>query len=112
MKKGFTLDDIVHWYSRPWLHLVVQLWFRILLKYEGVSETVDSNFVVEYNYLMVMGLSKAGSERLHIEEIDSRLVLQLEAAQLAFTTVKDLCEHLRICALTWIVKDLAHSEIA
>eukprot|EP00961_Rhodomonas_salina_P133029 1790279-Rhodomonas_salina.1 len=25
MKKGFTLDDIVHWYTRPWLHPVVQL---------------------------------------------------------------------------------------
>eukprot|EP00961_Rhodomonas_salina_P194798 2630555-Rhodomonas_salina.1 len=87
MKKGFTPDDIVHWYARPWLHPVVQLWFKILLKYEGVSETVDSNFVVE-------------------------LVLQLEAAQRAFTTVKDLCEHLLICALTSIVKDLAHSEIA
>eukprot|EP00961_Rhodomonas_salina_P095713 1287431-Rhodomonas_salina.1 len=59
-----------------------------------------------------MGLSKAGHERLHIEEIDCRLVLQLEAAQRAFTTVKDLCEHLRICALTSIVKDLAHSKIA
>eukprot|EP00961_Rhodomonas_salina_P010619 142750-Rhodomonas_salina.1 len=73
MKKGFTQDDIVHWYSRPWLHQVVQLWFRILLKYEGVSETVDSNFVAEYNDLTAMELSKAGSERLHIEEIDCRL---------------------------------------
>eukprot|EP00961_Rhodomonas_salina_P039128 525873-Rhodomonas_salina.1 len=25
MKDGFTLDDIVHWYTRPWLHPVVQL---------------------------------------------------------------------------------------
>eukprot|EP00961_Rhodomonas_salina_P134375 1807469-Rhodomonas_salina.1 len=25
MKKGFTPDDIVHWYARPWLHPVVQL---------------------------------------------------------------------------------------
>eukprot|EP00961_Rhodomonas_salina_P206840 2792516-Rhodomonas_salina.1 len=58
-----------------------------------------------------MGLSKAGHERLHIEEIDCRLVLQLKAAQRAFTTVKDLCKHLHICALTSIVKDLAHSEI-
>eukprot|EP00961_Rhodomonas_salina_P140733 1894018-Rhodomonas_salina.1 len=89
MKKGFTLDDIVHWYTRQWLHPVVQLWFRILLKYEGVSETVDSNFVAEYNDLTAMGLSKAGHERLHIAEVDRRLVLQLEAAQRAFTTVKD-----------------------
>eukprot|EP00961_Rhodomonas_salina_P163152 2197380-Rhodomonas_salina.1 len=91
MKKGFTPDDIVHWYTRPCLHPVVQLWFRILLKYEGVSETVDSNFVAEYNDLTAMGLLKAGHERFHIEEVDCRLVLQLEATQRAFTTVKDLC---------------------
>eukprot|EP00961_Rhodomonas_salina_P072755 977292-Rhodomonas_salina.2 len=110
VKKGFTLDDIVHWYARLWLHPVVQLWFKkILLKYEGVSEKVDSNFVAEYNDLTAMGLLKAGHEHLHIEEINCRLVLQLEAAQRAFTTVKDLCEHLRICTLTSIVKDLAHS---
>eukprot|EP00961_Rhodomonas_salina_P206191 2783253-Rhodomonas_salina.1 len=90
MKKGFTPDDIVHWYTRPWLHPVVQLWFKILLKYEGVSETVDSNFVAEYNELTAMGLSKAGKDRLHIEEVDCRLVMQLETAQKAFTTVKDL----------------------
>eukprot|EP00961_Rhodomonas_salina_P039296 528325-Rhodomonas_salina.1 len=60
---------------------------------------VDSNFVAEYNDLTAMRLSKAGHERLHIEEIDRRLVLQFEAAQRAFTTVKDLCEHLLICAL-------------
>eukprot|EP00961_Rhodomonas_salina_P218783 2957282-Rhodomonas_salina.1 len=86
MKKGFTPDDIVHWYIRPWLHPVVQLWFKILLKHEGVSETVDSNFVAKYNDLTAMGLSKAGHECLHIEEVDRRLVLQLEAAQRAFTT--------------------------
>eukprot|EP00961_Rhodomonas_salina_P139527 1877775-Rhodomonas_salina.1 len=90
----------------------MQLWFKILLKYEGVSETIDSNFVAEYNDLTAMGMSKAGKKHIHIKEVDHRLVLQLEAAQKAFTTVKDLCEHLRICALTSIVKDLAKSEIA
>eukprot|EP00961_Rhodomonas_salina_P115870 1559379-Rhodomonas_salina.2 len=38
--------------------------------------------------------------------------MQLETVQKAFTTVKDLCEHLRICTLTSIFKDLAHSDIA
>eukprot|EP00961_Rhodomonas_salina_P163422 2201135-Rhodomonas_salina.1 len=90
MKKGFTPDDIVHWYARPWLHPVVQLWFKILLKYEGVSWTVDSNFVAEYNELTAMGLSKAGKDCLHIEEVDCRLVMQLETAQKAFATFKDL----------------------
>eukprot|EP00961_Rhodomonas_salina_P286101 3865701-Rhodomonas_salina.2 len=37
--------------------------------------------------------------------------MQLETAQKAFTTVKDLCEHLSICSLTSIVKDIAHSDI-
>eukprot|EP00961_Rhodomonas_salina_P123791 1668309-Rhodomonas_salina.1 len=112
MKKGFAPDDIVHWYARPWLHPVMQLWFKILLKYEGASETIDSNFVAEYNDLTAMGMLKAEKKHIHIEEVDRRLVLQLEAAQKAFTTVKDLCEHLCICALTSIVKDLANSEIA
>eukprot|EP00961_Rhodomonas_salina_P111097 1495003-Rhodomonas_salina.1 len=55
---------------------------------------------------------KAGKDHLHIKEVDRRLVMQLETAQKAFTTVKDLCEHLHICTLTSIVKDLAHSDIA
>eukprot|EP00961_Rhodomonas_salina_P157563 2121592-Rhodomonas_salina.2 len=37
-----------------------------------------------------MGLSKAGKDCLHIEEVNSRLVMQLKTEQKAFTTVKDL----------------------
>eukprot|EP00961_Rhodomonas_salina_P037919 509350-Rhodomonas_salina.2 len=77
-----------------------------------MSETVDSNFVAEYNNnLTAMGLLKAGKDHLHIEEVNCRMVLQLETAQKAFTMVKDLCEHLCICSLTLIVKDLAHRDI-
>eukprot|EP00961_Rhodomonas_salina_P082241 1105872-Rhodomonas_salina.1 len=102
MKKGFMPEDIVQWYSRQWLHPVVQLWFKILPQPRSLR----------HNNLTAMGLLKAGQDCLHIEEVDLRLVLQLETEQKAFTMIKDLCEHLPICTLTSFVKDLAHRDTA
>eukprot|EP00961_Rhodomonas_salina_P266118 3597128-Rhodomonas_salina.1 len=42
---GLALPDIKRWMEEPWLMLAVQLWFKILLQYEGITENVNSNFM-------------------------------------------------------------------
>eukprot|EP00961_Rhodomonas_salina_P064728 871049-Rhodomonas_salina.1 len=70
----------------------VQLWFKILLRYEGITENVNSNFMQEYNETTGLGLKSAGAAKLHISEVDRLIKLQLEAAAKAFNTVGSLCE--------------------
>eukprot|EP00961_Rhodomonas_salina_P155106 2089465-Rhodomonas_salina.1 len=105
--KGFIPDNVVHWFIKPWLNPAVQLWFRILMKYEGVSEKVDSNFIDEFIETTNMGKKASSNTKINIKEVDRRIQLQMESAAKAFTTVDDFCRHLRLCALTTIIKDLA-----
>ena len=102
---GATPKNVGNWLDMPWLMPAVQIWFRILLRYEGVTENVNANFVQEYQETIGLGLKSAGNSKLHIGEIDRRLKHHLDAAQKAFTTVDGMCEHLRVCCLMAIIKD-------
>eukprot|EP00961_Rhodomonas_salina_P025202 339693-Rhodomonas_salina.1 len=42
---GATPKNIANWMDKPWLMPAVQIWFRILLLYEGVTENVNANFI-------------------------------------------------------------------
>lgn len=43
--QGYAPDMIAHFYEYPWLNPVSQLYARILSRYKGLSQTVDSNFL-------------------------------------------------------------------
>eukprot|EP00961_Rhodomonas_salina_P248714 3361548-Rhodomonas_salina.1 len=89
----------------PWLMPAVQVWFRILLQYEGITENVNANFVQEYSETLALGLRTAGAAKLHMGEADRRIKHHLDAAQKAFASVEAMCEHMRVCALVAIIKD-------
>eukprot|EP00961_Rhodomonas_salina_P078683 1058124-Rhodomonas_salina.1 len=57
----------------------------------GLSQTVDSNFLDEFIKTHNLGKLSAGKHKIHIEEVDRRMTVQLEAAEKAFETVEDLC---------------------
>jgi len=98
---GGAPKDIDEWFDSPQLMQAVAAWFQILWKYEGMSENVDSNFVTDFNEIAESG---TGANAANISDVNSRLELLLEPAVKAFTTVQDLCDHMRICALVKIIK--------
>eukprot|EP00961_Rhodomonas_salina_P056701 761709-Rhodomonas_salina.1 len=75
----------------PWLMPAVQVWFRILLRYEGITENVNTNFVQEYSKTLALGLRTAGVAKLHIGKADHRIKHHLDAAQKAFASVEAMC---------------------
>mmetsp|Transcript_71341 Transcript_71341/g.148936 ORF Transcript_71341/g.148936 Transcript_71341/m.148936 type:complete len:599 (+) Transcript_71341:165-1961(+) len=104
---GGPPKDIDEWFDKPQLMPAVVVWFQILWKYEGMSENVDSHFVSDFNEIAESGF---GPNPQSISEVNSRLELLLEPAVKAFTTVQDLCDHMRICALVKIIKRLAKGD--
>mmetsp|Transcript_69171 Transcript_69171/g.144205 ORF Transcript_69171/g.144205 Transcript_69171/m.144205 type:complete len:474 (+) Transcript_69171:152-1573(+) len=98
---GGAPKDIHEWFDKPWLMPAVAAWFQILWKYEGMSENVDSHFMMDYNDIADSGI---GPDPESITDVNSRLELLLEPAVKVFTTVQDLCDHMRICALVKIIK--------
>eukprot|EP00961_Rhodomonas_salina_P166013 2236884-Rhodomonas_salina.1 len=66
LSTGSTPQNIGNWLKMPWLMQAVQVWFRILLLYEGITENVNANFVQEYSETLALGLRTAGAAKLHI----------------------------------------------
>mmetsp|Transcript_10459 Transcript_10459/g.20934 ORF Transcript_10459/g.20934 Transcript_10459/m.20934 type:complete len:491 (-) Transcript_10459:307-1779(-) len=104
MMDGAPPKDIDEWFDKPQLMPAVMVWFQILWKYEGMSENVDSYFITDFNEIAESGI---GPNAQSITEVNSRLELLLESAVKAFTSVQDLCDHMRNCALVKIIKKLA-----
>eukprot|EP00961_Rhodomonas_salina_P156429 2106504-Rhodomonas_salina.1 len=94
LSTGSTLQNICNWLKMPWLMPVVQVWFRILLRYEGITENINANFVQEYSETLALGLRTAGAAKLHIGKADCRIKHHLDAAQKAFASVEAMCEHM------------------
>eukprot|EP00961_Rhodomonas_salina_P085666 1150672-Rhodomonas_salina.1 len=42
---GFALLNINLWLTRPWLMPALQLWFQILVKYEGANLNSNMDFI-------------------------------------------------------------------
>eukprot|EP00961_Rhodomonas_salina_P066001 886890-Rhodomonas_salina.1 len=59
---------IAHFYEYPWLNPVSQLYTRILSRYKGLSQTVDSNFLDKFIETSNLGKLSAGKHKIHIEE--------------------------------------------
>eukprot|EP00961_Rhodomonas_salina_P120629 1623333-Rhodomonas_salina.1 len=64
----------------------VQIWLKIMLKYESMSENLSGNFMLEYNATTELGKRSAGGERRHIGEVDRHITHQLNTVKKAFTT--------------------------
>eukprot|EP00961_Rhodomonas_salina_P130842 1761470-Rhodomonas_salina.1 len=108
--QGYAPDMIAHFYEYQWLNQVSQLYTQILSRYKGLSQTVDSNFLDEFIEMSNLGKFSAGKHKIHIEEVDRRMAVQLKAAEKAFETVKDLCDHIHISSLAHIIADSAGAK--
>eukprot|EP00961_Rhodomonas_salina_P004791 65106-Rhodomonas_salina.1 len=108
--QGYSPNNIALFYKYPWLNPVSQLYARVLARYKGISQIVDSSFLDEFIETRNLGNLSAGKSKIHIEEVNRRLTVQLEAAEKAFETVKDLCEHLHINSLAHIIADSAGAK--
>jgi hypothetical protein len=104
---GGVPKDIAEWFVKAWQMPSVKVWFQILWKYEGLAENVDSNFISDFNDIADTG---TGPNPQSITEINSKLELLMEPAAKAFTSVQDLCDHMRICALVKIIKRWARGS--
>eukprot|EP00961_Rhodomonas_salina_P290536 3925801-Rhodomonas_salina.1 len=92
---GEPWATVSEWIKKPWLMPAVQMWMKILLKYESMAENLSGNFMNDYNTTTALGKRSAGDEHLHIGEVDRRLKHQLDTVKKAFTTVDELLVHLR-----------------
>eukprot|EP00961_Rhodomonas_salina_P277458 3749402-Rhodomonas_salina.1 len=91
---GVQWATVSEWIKKPWLMPAVQMWMKILLKYESMAENLSGNFMTDYNTTTALGKQLAGDERLHISEVDQHLKHQLDTVKKAFTTVDELLDHL------------------
>jgi hypothetical protein len=107
LDKGETPGNIHLWRDQPWKIYSVKVWLKILQKYEGINESMDTTFWSEFSKTAASGL---GPRRVDINEVDRRMKLQLEVAQKAFTSVEMMCNHLRICTLMTIIEDMAKAK--
>eukprot|EP00286_Rhodomonas_abbreviata_P007742 CAMPEP_0181328118 /NCGR_PEP_ID=MMETSP1101-20121128/22511_1 /TAXON_ID=46948 /ORGANISM="Rhodomonas abbreviata, Strain Caron Lab Isolate" /LENGTH=442 /DNA_ID=CAMNT_0023436917 /DNA_START=164 /DNA_END=1488 /DNA_ORIENTATION=- len=104
---GGAAKGVDTWYENPQNMPAVKAWFEILWKYEGMNENIDSAFVEDFNEIAASGI---GPKPENINEINSKLELHMEAAEKAFSTVKEICDHMRHCALVKIIKKWARGD--
>eukprot|EP00286_Rhodomonas_abbreviata_P018498 CAMPEP_0181294246 /NCGR_PEP_ID=MMETSP1101-20121128/3493_1 /TAXON_ID=46948 /ORGANISM="Rhodomonas abbreviata, Strain Caron Lab Isolate" /LENGTH=439 /DNA_ID=CAMNT_0023398881 /DNA_START=55 /DNA_END=1370 /DNA_ORIENTATION=+ len=97
--EGNTPSDIANWFAKPWLMPAVQVWTKILWRYEGLHETLDGNLLGDLNDI--------AESKEPIQQKNHKMELLLAPSQKAFATVEELCEHLRICVLINTIRELA-----
>jgi hypothetical protein len=56
LDKGTTPKDIDLWLTQPWRIHSVKAWLKILQKYEGINESMDTNFWTDFNKTAASGL--------------------------------------------------------
>eukprot|EP00961_Rhodomonas_salina_P200950 2710886-Rhodomonas_salina.1 len=84
----------------------VQLWFNLLMKFEGAVEHVSGNLMQDYNDTAALGLASKGKAMINISEVDSRITEQLDAVQKVFTTLESFCENMCVCCtMMKLIKD-------
>eukprot|EP00961_Rhodomonas_salina_P031647 426418-Rhodomonas_salina.1 len=57
---GKTPKGIEIWETQPWQMPAVQLWFNLIMKFEGATEHVSGNLMQDYNETAALGLAVKG----------------------------------------------------
>ena len=84
--EGNEPEDMEQWWDQPWRITAVKVWVRMLWKYEGVTDDLDSNLLTELQDLM-----KAGKTSKPIHYVKRELEQLMEAPQKRFTTSAEVC---------------------
>eukprot|EP00961_Rhodomonas_salina_P238027 3216881-Rhodomonas_salina.1 len=66
-------------HEQQWLIKSVKTWFRILCKFEGINETLDTNFLSDFNEIAESRLVQ-GAGRTDINEVNRLMQKQLKNA--------------------------------
>mmetsp|Transcript_31982 Transcript_31982/g.66189 ORF Transcript_31982/g.66189 Transcript_31982/m.66189 type:complete len:254 (+) Transcript_31982:80-841(+) len=90
--------------AKPQLIPAVIVWVKILWRYEGLHETLDCNLIGDINDIATLGI---GPTKEPIQQVNKKLELLFSPAMKTFTTAEELCDHLRVCVLTSIIRDSA-----
>eukprot|EP00961_Rhodomonas_salina_P148233 1995635-Rhodomonas_salina.1 len=80
IRAGKMPKGIETWEAMPWMMPAVQLWFNLLMKFEGAAEHVSGNLMQDYNDTAALGLASKGKAMINISEVDCRITEQLDAA--------------------------------
>eukprot|EP00961_Rhodomonas_salina_P139141 1872273-Rhodomonas_salina.1 len=76
----------------------------MLVRYEGINESIDANFVKDYNDTTMHCICK---NREDVAEVRRCIKMQLQVPCKAFTTVDALCDHLELCSMMTIIAEAA-----
>ena len=80
----------------------VQVWIKMLWKYEGVTDDLDCNLLTE-----LQDLTKAGKSEKSIHYVKRELEQLLDGPQKRFTTAEEVCSFLTSCTLQEIIRSHA-----
>mmetsp|Transcript_31981 Transcript_31981/g.66183 ORF Transcript_31981/g.66183 Transcript_31981/m.66183 type:complete len:346 (-) Transcript_31981:459-1496(-) len=105
--EGREAKDIGQWMAKPQLMPAVVAWVKILWRYEGLHETLDGNLLADINDIVTLG---TGSTKEPIQQVN-KLELLFAPAIKTFNTAEELCNHLRVCVLTSIIRDSAKGTL-
>eukprot|EP00961_Rhodomonas_salina_P219204 2963415-Rhodomonas_salina.1 len=81
LQDGVAPKDIALHHTQQWLIKSVKTcqWFKILCKYKNINETLDTNFLSDFNEIAEEGM-KAGQDSTDIREVNRLMQRQLRNA--------------------------------
>ena len=100
MFEGNPLEQMEHWFAKPWLMPAVVVSVKILWQFSSNTECIDDSFMQEFNEISAAGLGKSPE---NIDDVNCKLELLFSPASKAFTTVGEFFDHLRLCLLVKII---------